>query len=249
MATDSGLRPAPAVPLEPGWSLEDLESDTSPPVADRGALQVIDEVAEALGANVGDLDLPIDELGNVTIGDLGGDPFRYLLERPRLLMRFLALAGRFLPSAERRERHDVDPFDVAAWKGSQDENTKARLVVAFWQELSTLRGRVLPLVPPEQVPTPTASVEALSVHAAMLRAFDKAGAGGFAGWIDVSIAIGRSKVAGEGKQEGDHYVRRIGSRFVAAGYLAWVHDEPAGRHLTITDKGREMLRSREAQNW
>jgi hypothetical protein len=249
MATDSGLRPAPAVSHEPGWSLDKLESDSSPLFASRDALQVIDEVAEALGPIVEDLDLPIDELGNVTIGDLAGDPFRYLLERPRLLVRFLAVASRVMPSAERRERHDIDPFDVAVWKGSHDEDTRARLSVAFWQELTTLRERVLPLVPPEQIPMPTASVEALSVPAAMLRAFDKAGEVGFAGWGDVSIAVGRSRVTAGGKQEGDHYVRRVGAGFLAAGFLAWVPEEPVGRHLAITDKGREQLRSRAKQNW
>lgn len=104
------------------------------------AVAFLDRLIQACGPRIDDMDVPIDELGDLTIDDLAGDPGAVLRE-PGALARLMLLAARHRPAAQRARIDDVDVFNVRKWP--TDPSALARVLDAFLREVTKLRQCVV----------------------------------------------------------------------------------------------------------
>jgi hypothetical protein len=103
------------------------------------ALVFLDELLAACGPTVGELAVPLDALASLTIDDTAGDPDA-VLRRPGVRSRFVLLAERHRPAAERERIEGIDPLDVRAWP--LEPAARARCLAAFRREVVELRHRI-----------------------------------------------------------------------------------------------------------
>lgn len=103
------------------------------------ALVFLDELLAACGPRLDDLGAPIDALASLTLDDLAGDPDA-VLRRPGARARFVLLAEKHRPAAERERIDGIDPLDVRAWP--QAPAARGRFLAAFMREVVELRLRI-----------------------------------------------------------------------------------------------------------
>jgi hypothetical protein len=103
------------------------------------ALVFLDRLLAACGPRIDDLNVSIDALASLTLDDLAGNPDAILRE-PGARARFLLLAERHRPAAERERIDGQDVLDVRAWP--QEPGARAHFLEAFAREVEELRTRI-----------------------------------------------------------------------------------------------------------